>query len=108
MTEALVAFLGVLGLLIVVILYSTLSWSFVTYKFYGWFLLSAIEGLPNLQYLSFIGINLFLMALFSKKATPDIDEKFLKPNSKKETKVFNFILPWILLAIGYVFKITLF
>ena len=68
MTE-LVKLIGVLGLIAMLIIYSAFSWGFVTYKLYGWFVLSSFPTLTHFTVIQFVGFALFVNALIRHSGT---------------------------------------
>lgn len=95
-------FVGTAGILIgfIFVLYSALAYGFVTDVYYDWFIVSRFSSLPDITYLQFVGITLFLYALYPKYGV-----SFIKPEYENNTtKWLHFILgPWIMLLFGYLF-----
>lgn len=79
-------------------LISKLSWSFVAYKFYYWFITSIFEDTPKLSYVDVIGIILTFYAFMPKSFIIN------KVDSKDEEITFRkslILYPWVILFIGY-------
>lgn len=96
--------LGILAALLIfaaIVVYGSFSWGFVLFKFWYWFLLPVFVGLPQIDYLSAVGIMLFI-GLFKHHATKvSIKDEFLKEEEKLNIRIVNFLSPWIVLAVGF-------
>jgi hypothetical protein len=95
----LVAILGFAGVMALALCYSALSWGFVTYKFWGWFLPIAFPtiAIPHLLYYQAIALIMFLDLL--KISSTQV----IKKEYKDETTgaIIQVIAPWIVLGVGY-------
>ena len=85
----------VVGLLV----YSTVSWGVVLFKFWGWFVLPVFVTLPTLTFVQALGL-MFVIGLFHNQlATHEIKDEYKK---NKNGQSLQFIIaPWITLLIGY-------
>jgi hypothetical protein len=99
MLESLIGILGFLGLMALALCYSALSWGFVTYKFWGWFLPITFPSIaiPHLCYYQAIAFIMFL-DLFKTTSTQQIKKEY-----KDETvgAIVAVITPWVFLGVGY-------
>ena len=78
-------------------IYSSLSWGFVMFKFYGWFLLPIFINLPEITYTQAVGLALFSTLLHSHYSDSIKDDYISK------TKQWaSFITPWLVLLMGYI------
>lgn len=102
--EALFTFLGIISLVVVLIVYTSLSWGFVSYTFYNWFILTSIDGLPHFTMIQFIGFALFLNALIRGNSS------YIKDEFKDKTQMYMGVLlnPWITLFFGWLIKVLMF
>lgn len=87
---------GIIALLLFIIgVYSSLSWGFVLYKFWGWFLLPIFPTLPILDFWMAVGL-MFVIGLFHAKS----------PVAENLDIVTNFIItflgPWITLILAWI------
>lgn len=103
-------FMIILVILIVAILfgYGAVSWGAVAYFFTNWFLipiLSSNFGLNSVEEITFIqGIGLFLFAAIFKEHNPN--NSYKKDDDDSTTKAITAVLsPWVLLGLGYLFKL---
>lgn len=91
--EILAILLG-LSLLLV---YGCFSWGFVAWKFYGWFILTAIPTAPDFTVIQFIGFSFFLYVILPKYSN-NIKSEY-KENTT--TTVLGAVLaPWLVLIVG--------
>jgi hypothetical protein len=102
--EALLAFIGAIGMVAILILYGAFSWGFVTYTFYNWFVLTSFPDLPNFSIVQFIGFSLFLNTLI-KHGSVFIKDEY---KDKKMEYMTMFLSPWLILLFGWLLKIVLF
>jgi hypothetical protein len=102
--EILITLIGGIGLAMLLILYSALSWGYVTYVLYNWFVLTNITELPHFTITQFIGFALFLRALMPHSS------EYIKDEYKDKTTMYamSFLGPWIVLLFSWVLKLILF
>lgn len=67
--------LGVVALLVIVLIYSSLSWGFVLFKFYGWFLIPVFTQLPAINCWKSVGL-MFIIGLFCIYSGEHIKKEF--------------------------------
>jgi len=103
MTELITLF-GVLGLVSLLIIYSAFSWGFVTYKLYGWFVLSTFTEFPHFTILQFVGFALFINALVRHGST------FIKKEYKDEKMEYtaSIFSPWLTLTFSWLIYVLFF
>lgn len=82
----------------IAILYGSVSWGLVMYKFWSWFLLPVFPTLPNITFNQAIGLAIFV-GLFH-----NVQSLTIKKEYKDETheRLVIIIAPWITLAFGWV------
>jgi hypothetical protein len=98
--EILLLAIGIIALIVVLILYSSLSWGFALYKFWYWFILPVFPGLPEITFWHAVG--LFLFIVFFRIG----DGQIIKDEYKEKTTgvIMSIITPWVTLLIGYMLK----
>lgn len=83
------------------LIYASLSWGYVTYLFYAWFLLPVFHDLPHVTLVQAIGLNFFI-GLFVKY---NPNEKEEDDKKKKISRIIVALgMPWFTLLMGYIFK----
>ena len=91
----LVLILGIL-LGIGILCYHVFSYGYVTYVFYGWFVLPYFPQLPHFSVIQFVGVMLFMGAIRPYSTNHLKDEC-----EDKTSKSISIILsPWFLLLVG--------
>ncbi len=93
-------FMGVVGLLILGTLYSSLSWGLLCWKFWYWFLLPVFTTLPNIMYLEAVGLMMFISLFKNHNAQPVIKDELAKIKNNV-AMVTNFVIPWLMLFMGW-------
>ena len=89
----------ILGLVLILgaIIYSSLSWGWVMFKFYTWFLLPVFVTLPEITYSYAIGLVLFTTLLKYQHVDT------IKDEYKDNNKIFvSLAYPWITLLFGWI------
>lgn len=102
--EAFITIFGVIGLAIILILYGSISWGYVTHTFYSWFILTSFPDLPNFSIIQFIGFSMFISTIIRGNYVSIKDEY----RDKNSEYIIMFIMPWVTLLIGWVVKVLLF
>jgi hypothetical protein len=79
------------------LIYTTLTWGLVVYKFWAWFLLPVFPNAPQITFIQAVGL-MFLIGL-----THQIDTQVVKKEYKDEftAGVGALIAPWLTLLIGW-------
>ncbi len=97
------SFIMVLIIFIILILYFTFSWGFVSSILAKWFIYPIFPQFPVLTWLQFSGISFLLTSLLHGKSNTigDEDENWIK---KLLINIFN---PWVLLVTAWIFKIIM-
>jgi hypothetical protein len=103
--EALITLVGAIGMVAILIIYGSLSWGFVTYTFYNWFILSSFPDLPHFTITQFIGFSLFLNTLIRHGSGTSIKDEY---RDKSIEYGMMFLNPWFVLFFGWVLKVVLF
>ena len=103
MIESLVTILftifGFIGVMALAFCYAALSWGFVTYKFWGWFIPMAFPTItiPHLFYYQAIALIMFL-DLVKVTSTRQIKKEY---RDETATAIIAVIAPWVILGVGY-------
>lgn len=96
--ELILIFIGAFGIAFLLGLYSALSWGYVSYKAYYWFILPLSSELPQFTFFQMVGIVIFTSLLFGKKYSK-------KYKDLKEDSLSNytnlFLSPWMSLLMSY-------
>lgn len=96
---SIIALVGACALVLALIVYSGLSWGFVAWKFWYWFILPVFPNLPHVGFWQSVGIFMFI-CLFHSGGTSAIKDEY----KDTSTQWANLLLtPWLTLLIGYVF-----
>ena len=96
--EALIALLGILALVAGLVLYSSLSWGYVCFKFWYWFVLPVFTELPHVTFWQAVGL-MFFISLFRNPGGK-------KSDSDKSDINWGLIIasPWLTLIVAWFFK----
>lgn len=97
--EAILIILGIAFLLIAALLYGTLSWGWVLFKFWAWFVIPVFSGAPEIGYLQAVGL-MFMINLFDRHGTHIKDE--YTDNSKLYTSMI--LGPWVTLILAWIVR----
>ena len=97
--EVFLGCLGILALIPILLFYNAFSWGFVCSKFYLWFIVSVIPGVPQFTVLQFIGFMFFLLAIMPKHNHAEINEEHLKNKYQHFSTLM--LAPWMCLLCGY-------
>lgn len=97
--ELIVVLLGVLALIAGVILYQSLSWGFVLFKFWYWFVTPVFITLPHITYTQAVGLMLVIMLFRNHSSKPTIKKQYIEQDN---SKWIGWLSPWIVLLIGVV------
>jgi hypothetical protein len=101
--ELLLMLIGVIVLLGVAILYSSLTWGLLVWKFWYWFLLPVFPALPAITFLQAVGI-MFFICLFKGVPAQVIKDEYV---DKTNGTIASIIAPWLTLFIGWLVKIII-
>ena len=94
--------IGIIGLMALTYTYALVSWGFVLYKTWYWFVLPVFPSLPHVSYVQAIGLSIFI-TLFHSRFFVFIKDEY---KQKKNIEVWVALLsPWMFLLISYLFKI---
>lgn len=104
--EIIIGLLGFIALFIILLLYNTLSWGFVFFKFYYWFILPIFITLPHITFIGAVGLMVFC-AVFRNHNINTLKEEYYKDN-KNQRILTSFMAPWLLVGVGYVIKLFIF
>ena len=88
-----------IGVMVLALCYAALSWGFVMYKFWGWFIPMAFPtiAIPHLLYYQAIALVVFLDVV-KATSTQKIKEEY---TDKTAGAIIAIIAPWIVLGVGY-------
>ena len=90
----LIGLLFVVALVAGMIIYTSMSWGYVCFKFWYWFILPVFPTMPHIAFWQAVGLFLF-MGLFKNHGTYHGEKK-----EGNETAV-GLLTPWLVLLIGY-------
>lgn len=91
------AFFLISGVIILSLLYSSLSWGFVVLKFWGWFMLPVFPQLPHIVFPQAVGLAFFIGLFHNHTISRPITEE-----DKHRAHGVALIVPWVTVLIGYV------
>lgn len=94
--EGLFALILVIG----IVLYNTVCWGYVGFKFYQWFVFPFFDNLPTFNYVHFIGFVLFVSVMTHKGST-HIKEEYRDTSSEWAGLLVS---PWVTLFLGFIIK----
>lgn len=102
--EIVIAIVGVVALIVGIILYSSLSWGYVAYKMWSWFILPVFTQAPTITFWQAVGI-MFFIGLFHNHTTADvyISDKW-EYKDKNSAMVNALIAPWVTILVAYMIK----
>ncbi len=82
------------------VLYNSVSWGYVCFKFWYWFLIPVFPVLPQIGFWEAVGL-MFFISLFRSNSTSSIKKEY-----KDETTqvTLGILSPWLLLLMGYFFR----
>src|ERR1035437_10730738 len=94
-------FIFVLLFIVIGIAYGALSWGFVCWKFWYWFLLPVFPALPHIVFLQAVALMMFVSIL---KTQPS---QYIKPEYTNQSiaNIGLLIAPWLILLLGWIVKI---
>lgn len=97
--EALVAILLVILLLGAIMSYASLSWGWVLYKYWGWFILPVFTDAPTINYWQAVGLML-VIGLFNRSTS------IIKDEYTDNSKMWGHLIlgPWIALFIAWIIR----
>ena len=80
------------------ILYTSVSWGLVMWKFWYWFLLPVFPTLPQINFLQAVGLMFFLM-LFKQPEGQVLKEEY---KDKTSSTWGPLLAPWLTLLFGWI------
>jgi len=98
--EAILALLGVLVLVGILISYSAVSWGFVLFKYWSWFVLPVFPELPTINFIQAMGLML-VIGLFRSVSDGNIKDEYKDSNKTWGIAIFS---PWLTLAFAWIIK----
>jgi len=84
----------------VLLVYNALSWGFVTFKFWTWFVLPVFVTLPALTFLQAVGLWVFI-TLFQNQTMPTVKKEY---RDETANTIMPIVAPWLVFAIGFLIK----
>lgn len=96
--EILLTIIGGIVLIAAALLYGSLAWGFVMYKFWYWFLLPVFPALPQIKFWQAVGLFIFIN-LFQISTGQPIKEEYKDNTAGAAAAILN---PWVLLLIGWI------
>ena len=103
--EILLAIIGIVGIILLAVLYSAFSYGVLTYQFYAWFVLPVFPSLPHITFVQAIGISFFI-SLFKGHYPSEYNSG--SDSYKAKYGWADFLSPWIILLVGYIVHSLLF
>ena len=105
MFKLIATFIGTVILMVftigIALIYGSLSWGFVVYKFWYWFLLPVFTTILHITYWLAVGLFLFIN-LFNIHSHEQIKDEYLKDG--KTLLIGAILAPWLTLLIGMFIK----
>lgn len=95
--EAMGALVISLTTIVIGIAYGVLTSGLLLYKFWSWFVTSVFPSLPVLMFSQAVGLAVFLN-LIGKGQSQLIKKEYVDPDSNTA----KWLLPWIVLLVGYI------
>lgn len=100
--------LGITIIGMLLMLYLSFAWGFVSYKLFNWFIIPSFldKGifLPEFGILSFIGFSLFINTLI-RSSSIHIKSEYKDETTERFSIFFN---PWLILLLTWFIKLILF
>ena len=98
--EAIAAVIGIILILGVLISYSAVSWGWVLFKYWGWFVLPVFPELPAINFVQAMGLML-VIGLFKNVSDGNIKDEY-----KDSSKTWGVIIfaPWLTLVFAWIVK----
>jgi hypothetical protein len=87
--------LGEITLILISFIYAVIAGGFVFLKFYNWFILPVFKTLPTITYTQAMGLLIFITCILKPLSTKNKDKDITK------YYVELAIVPWLILALGY-------
>lgn len=100
-----IGFLGVLGIVFLMLTYSAFSWGYVASVFYGWFILPNFPTLPHFTVAQFVGFMIFANVTINRTSPGFIKDDY---KDKLSEWLYFFISPWLTLFFGWLIYNTWF
>jgi hypothetical protein len=98
--------LGYLALIAVALVYGPLTYGLISWKFYQWFNLDSVLWIGiKVTYLDFVGLYL-LLAVLKTSNMNQVKKEYQISDGEKWAMIL--IGPWLMLFIGWLFKIIFF
>jgi hypothetical protein len=79
------------------LIYHSMSWGYVMYKFWYWFLLPVFPNMPHIGFWQAVGLHLFSGMFKNHKVSVKMKEEFIK---KDDTMISSLVAPWLMLLVG--------
>lgn len=99
---ALVGLASAIGALGGLIVYTMLSWGYVLYKFWEWFVLPVFHTLPSITMYQAVGL-MFVVNLFKSHVPANTPDNETTTTKKVGNMIGACITPWVTLVIAYLF-----
>lgn len=91
------AFIGIICLIPLLILYGSMSWGFVMTKLWMWFLLPVFPQMPHITFWQAVGLYIFL-TLFKNHGSTAIKDEYKDKTTDWTTTLIG---PWITLGCAW-------
>ena len=104
--ELLIALSAILGIVVVALVYKPIVHGLVFYKFYAWFVLPIFIELPEISYLSSVGLIFFISLL---KGSGGSHQKIKEEYCKSDyTSWYIIVGPWLALLMGWLAQMIIY
>lgn len=104
---AVAALIALIIFISLVVFYQAFSWGYVLFKFWFWFLLPVFVTLPSITFYQAVGLMLFIGLFKNHVTTKKIKKEYMDQENKTSDQVIPFLLPWLVLGIGYLVKLII-
>ena len=98
MSEKLLVLLGTILILPFLVLYSAFSWGFVATVLSGWFVIPLFPEFPQLSWIEFAGISLFISCFVIEPVNQIKDDCRVE---RPAILIEMYLRPWLLLLISW-------
>jgi hypothetical protein len=90
-----------IGLIILGVIYSVISWGLVLYKFWYWFIQPVFTTLPTINFMEAVGLMMFIN-LFRNQNQQVVHKVFRDDYSQFKLTIIS---PWLMLFVGWFVKV---
>lgn len=95
--ESLMMLVGAIVIIPALLIYHSMSWGYVMYKFWYWFLLPVFPNMPHIVFWQAVGLYLFTSFFKNHATTPSIKDEFIESDN---SRLMSLLYPWLTILIG--------